>query len=170
MVAGVAALTVIAVLGIRASAASGPTPSACHAAELRFPTPMTQPISSAFTGYIVTIRNVGGRACVLRRYLVVRVPKQSPAEIDVRPVLTSDDLLPPIDFSRPLIVQPHRAASAYVVLTAPCGGVHSFAWLRLGIAAEVPYDQATRFFGTTMRISVCRSVANQITLPPLMDR
>jgi hypothetical protein len=136
---------------------------------LRFPTPTTQPINAISTGYIVTIRNVGRRACVLRRYLVVRVPRQSPAEIDVRTVLTSDDLLPPIDFSHPLIVQPHHAASAYMVVTAPCGGLHAFAGLRLGIAAEVPYGQATRFVGTTVRINVCRSDANQVTLPPLTN-
>src|SRR3954470_21593435 len=106
--AGLAALTPMDVLGLATSAGVGPTPNACHSAQLRFPTPTSQPINAISVSYAVTIRNVSGRACVLRRYLVVRVPRQPPAEIDVKPVLTSDNLLPPIDFSHPLIVQPHH--------------------------------------------------------------
>lgn len=138
--------------------------SACRAAQMHFLRPSVQPMGPFFVGYSLTIRNVSSRPCALGHLIFVRLPRHASASIEVKPQLRSD-LLPPIDLSRPLVVRPGNAVGTYVVVTAPCGGVHSSVELPIVIGA----DASPSAVEATITIRACRAVANDIALPPLAN-
>ena len=140
--------------------------SVCRGAQLRFVKPVAQPIGAVQVGYEVRIKNIGRVSCILHRFLIVRVPKGSQAPIDVVPHLASG-MLPAVDFRRRLVVAARHSVATYLVVTAPCSGLKGRVYLRLGLAVEVPYGQTVRYVTEPLPIRVCRSVSNQIDLPPL---
>lgn len=161
---GIVGIAACFTVGAASSIAS--SPAACRAGHLQFGKPLAQGINSISIGYGIRIENVGARACTIQRFLIVRVPKNAPAAVDVIPYATSD-LAPRVDLRRPLVLEPRHAAGTYLVLTTPCGGVDAFVGIRLQLAIEVPYGQAEQFFSMPLPARGCRSRPNQIELWPL---
>jgi len=161
-----AAVAVAAFLVRGATTSASASSGACRAEQLRFVKPFVQPAGSVQVGYGIRIKNIGHAACTLRRFLVIRVPKGSPAAIDVVPRLASG-LVSPVDFRQPLVLATSRSVGTYLVLTAPCGGIDAYVGVQLQLAVEVPYGQTYRFLTMPLPIGGCRSVSNQIDLPPL---
>jgi hypothetical protein len=164
LITGIAALAVSAVVVASQAAAEQAGIAACRSTQLLFLRTSVQPFNSVSVGYSLTIRNVSGRSCVLGHLLFVRLPRHAPATIEVKPRLTSA-FLPSIDLSRRLIVLPGKDAGTYVIVTAPCGGVHSSVDARIVFGA----DALPSAIEVPIVIRACRAVPNQVDLPPLAN-
>jgi len=132
---------------------------------VRFLKPSFQGINSVSVGYILTLTNVSHRACLIGHFLGVRVPRDTAASIDVKPV-PSNNVIPQTNLSVPLLVRPGKTVGTYVVLTTPCGGiVGSEVGVRIVFYADTSPIEVQRVVAT----GACRGEDNEIELPPLVN-